>query len=314
VFRDLALYQSGQATITSGDVDRVTIEYVGATYLRTLGVVPIRGRDFDRAIDTPATARRDAIITYELWQSRYNADPAVVGQTIDVDRKPYTIVAVTPRGFRGLTGQAQFFLPITTLDAEDLGEAQSHSFWLVARRAPGATLAQAEAATRALGTRVNDAYPNRFDKAKWGAGAAPLDQARVAPTVRRSLLVLFGAVALVLLIACVNVANLLLARGGARQREMAVRVAIGAGRRRLVRLLVTESLLLSLAGAAASIAVAWAGVRGLGLVNPATTLRVPRDSGLGVVAFSSIALDWTALGFALGLSIVVGLVFGWCRR
>ncbi|MGH7621308.1 MAG: FtsX-like permease family protein, partial [Gemmatimonadaceae bacterium] len=138
----------------------------------------------------------------------------------------------------------------------------------------------------------------------------PLDDARLAPSVRRSLLVLFGAVTLVLLIACVNVANLLLSRGAARQREMAVRVAIGAGRRRLVRLLVTESVLLSLAGAAASIAVAGAGVRALGLVNPATTLRVHRDSGVGVVAFSSITLDWTALAFALGLSIVVGLVFG----
>src|SRR6185437_323058 len=137
-----------------------------------------------------------------------------------------------------------------------------------------------------------------------------LDDARLAPTARRSLLVLFGAVVLVLLIACVNVANLLLARAGARQREMVVRVAIGAGRRRLVRLLVTESVLLSFAGAIASIAVAWAGVRALGLVNPATTLRVHGDSGLGVVAFSSITLDWTALGFALALSILVGLVFG----
>ena len=310
VFSDLALYASFQATLTSGDPERATVEYVGATYLRTLGVTPIRGRDFDRSIDTPATARREAIITDRLWQTRFDADPSIVGKTIDIDREPYTIVGVTPRNFRGLTGQAQFFLPITTLDAEDLSQAQSHSFWLVARRAHGVSLAQAEAAARTLGTRVSDAYPDRFGKAKWGAKAAPLDDARLAPTVRRSLLVLFGAVVLVLLIACVNVANLLLARAGARQREMAVRVAIGAGRRRLVRLLVTESVLLSFAGAIASIAVAWAGVRALGLVNPATTLRVHGDSGLGVVAFSSITLDWTALGFALALSILVGLVFG----
>ena len=310
VFSDLALYAGWQATITSGDAEQATIEYVGAGYLHTLGITLARGRDFDRGIDTPATARRDAIITYALWQTRFDADPSIVGKTFDVDGKPYTIVGVTPRDFRGLTGQAQFFLPVTTLDGGDLAEAQSHSFWLVARRAPGVTVTQAEAAVRALGTRVNDAYPNPFDNAKWGAKAAPLDDARLAPSIRRSLLVLFGAVTLVLLIACVNVANLLLARGAARQREMAVRLAIGAGRRRLVRLLVTESMLLSLAGAAASIAVAWAGVRALGLVNPATTMRVHGDSSLGVVAFSSITLDWTTLAFALGLSIVVGLVFG----
>ncbi|HXD49094.1 MAG TPA: ABC transporter permease, partial [Gemmatimonadaceae bacterium] len=86
VFRDLALYAGWQATITSGDVERATIEYVGATYLRTIGITPIRGRDFDRGIDTPATARRNAIITYQLWQTRFDADPSIVGKTMDVDR------------------------------------------------------------------------------------------------------------------------------------------------------------------------------------------------------------------------------------
>src|SRR4029079_17039112 len=142
------------------------------------------------------------------------------------------------------------------------------------RRAAGVTAAQAEAATAVLGARASDAYPSKFETSRWGALATPLDDARLAPTVTRSLLVLFGAVGFVLLIACVNVGSLLLGRAGARGREIAVRLALGAGRGRLVRLLVTESLLLALIGAVAGIAVAWLGIRALSTIDPATTLRV----------------------------------------
>ncbi len=310
IFRDVALYSSWQITATGGEAERLSIEYVGATYLRTIGVAPMRGRDFDPSIDAHAGAPTEAIIGAALWNARFNADPSVVGKTIDLDNKPYTIIGITPRDFRGLSGEAQLFLPITTLPADQLSQAQSHSFWLVARRAAGVTPAQAVAATTTLGVRVNDAYPNKFDKTAWGAKAAPLDDSRLAPTVKQSLLVLFGAVALVLLIACVNVANLLLGRASARRREIALRTAIGAGRGRLVRLLLTESVLLALVGAAASVVVAWIGVHELGRIDPATTLRLTRDSGLGAVAFSSISLDWSALGFALAVSVVVGLLFG----
>jgi putative ABC transport system permease protein len=171
------------------------------------------------------------------------------------------------------------------------------------------TEAQAGSATTALGLRVSEAVPDKFSKVPWGAKASPLNDSRLAPTARRSLLVLFGAVGLVLLIACVNVANLLLGRASARSREMAVRVAIGAGRSRLIRLLLTESLLLAFLGAAASVAVAWAGVRGLGTIDP-STLRGARGSTLGAVAFSTISLDWNALAFALVVSLVVGVLFG----
>jgi putative ABC transport system permease protein len=310
VFSDLALYGSNEATLTGGEPRRLTVEYVGATYLRVLGLTPFRGRDFDPSIDAHPGAPRQAIISFALWQNRFDADPSVIGRIVDIDRQPWTVIGVAPRDFRGLTGQAELFLPLTSLPASDLGQPFSHSYWLVARRAAGMTAAQAEAAAVTLGAAVNRAFPPPFDKKPWGATASPLDNARLAPQIERSLLILFGAVGFVLLIACVNVASLLLGRASARQREIGVRLALGAGRARLVRLLLAESVLLALLGGAASVLVAWASVRALGTIDPATTLRLQRDSSLGAMAFSSIALDWRALGFTLAVAITVGVLFG----
>jgi predicted permease len=174
------------------------------------------------------------------------------------------------------------------------------------------TVAQASAATTTVGARVAESFPNPMGKVNWEVMASPLDDLRLDPLIKRSLLVLFGAVALVLLIACVNVANLLLGRANARSREIAVRVAIGAGRARIVRLLLTESLMLALAGAVAGVAVAWAGVRALGsvdglVISNASTAVAKR---LGAVAFSSISLDGRTLAFTLVVSLFVGVLFG----
>ena len=310
VFSDVAEYTIAQFTITSGDAERIAGEYVGATYFRTLGLPLLRGHDFDPALDAGPGAVPQAILSSALWNRRFNADPTIIGRSVDLDGKPYLIVGVAPMDFNGLTGEAQIFVPATTRPSDDLNQAYFHEYWVVARRRPGITAPQAVGTMAALAARVNEAYPSRGGGKAMGARAAPLDDGRLAPAVRHSLLVLFGAVVFVLLIACVNVAGLLLGRANARRQEIAVRLAIGAGRGRLVRLLVTESVLLAVIGAVASIAVAWAGVRGLGMINPATTLRVSRDAALGAVAFSSIALDWRALGFALGIALIVGVLFG----
>jgi putative ABC transport system permease protein len=311
VFSSLAVYSGMQVSLTSGEVELIRGEFVGATYLRTLGLSPARGRDFDPSLDAAPGAARQAIVSYSLWQRRFNLDPTVIGKTIDINHDPYVVVGVTPDGFKGSTGQAEVFLPVTTRSADDLGEAQSHEFSLVARRKPGVGIDRAANEVAILGQRVNEGFPDKlFGNLRWGAAARPLDAGRVSPVVRRSILILFGAVAFVLLIACVNVANLLLGRAGARRREIAVRLALGAGRRRLVRLMLTESVLLAAIGGVASVFVAWLGTRALSSVNPAA-LRLQRGgAALGVVTFSSISLDWVAIGFTFGVALLVGVLFG----
>ncbi|HEX6048057.1 MAG TPA: ABC transporter permease, partial [Gemmatimonadaceae bacterium] len=318
VFRDaqtlyerVGLWTDMQATVRVGtDAERAGIEIVDGEYLPTLGITPAIGRNFTREESAQPGGPRVAILSDAFWQRRFNADSSVLGRTVDLDGTAYMVVGVLPRGFRGLSGEAELFVPVVSRDAEMLTEVWSHAYWVIARLKPGVSPSLAKTGVRQLGERVADAFPPPRTNERWGAIARELDHTRVDPVVRRSLLVLLGAVGLVLLIACANVANLFLVRAAGRHREMAVRLAVGAGRRRLVRQLVTESVVLSVLGGVASLAVAWWGVKVLAALDPSATLRVQLLSGLGALSFESIRLDVKAFAFAAAVAGVTGLVFG----
>ena len=310
-FSDLTLYSNETVTLHLGEATRERAEVVDDRYLPTLGVRPLLGRNFlpDENI---RNAKRRVLISDAFWRRRLNADPSILGRTLDIEREPYTIVGVLPPGFRGLTGQADLWMTIGARRAFmfDPDEAWDHEFNMVARLAPGVTTDRARRDAIVLARRVGDAYPPPQGDAAWGVAARPLDSARVDPIVRRSLIVLLGAVGFVLLIACTNLANMFLVRASVRHREIAVRLAIGASRKRLVRQLLTESFLLSALGGIASIALASWGAQLLSRLNPDTALRAQGLGGLGAVNFATIHLDWRALVFAAVATVLTGLLFG----
>ena len=315
-YASLALHRASTATLTGADPERITIESVTAQYLSALGVHVARGHDLPAELDAGPNARKVALISDALWQRRFAADPDVAGKIVHIDSDAYEVVGVLPPAFRGLSGKAQALIPITARKADDLGEPWSLEFNLIGRLRAGVSQAQAIAEARALGPRVYEAFPvakGTLTSSKgltWGAMARPLDTIRVASGLRRALLVLLGAVGMVLLIACVNLANLQLGRATVRRQEIAVRLAIGASRTRLVRLLLVESSIVALLGGVASLVVAWGGTRILRSINPEETLRVQNLAGLGAVNFESIHLDPAALVFTLVVTLAVGMLFG----
>ncbi|HJU75961.1 MAG TPA: ABC transporter permease [Gemmatimonadaceae bacterium] len=317
-YSTLALHSATQTTLTGTEPERIGIEEVTTQYLSTLGVRVALGSDLPAELDRAPGARRMALISDALWQRRFNAASDLVGKTLSLNNVPWEIAGVLPPGFRGLSGRAEALVNLSARQAEELNEAWSLEFSMIGRLKDGVTPQQAAAEAQMLGPRIYAAFPMEkgslsTSKApeRWTADARPLDTIRVASALRRSLLVLFGAVGLVLLIACVNLANLLVARGISRKQEIAVRLAIGGARGRLVRLLVTESVVLATLGGVASLGVAMVGTRFLSAINPQETLRVQGlQGGIGAVGFDAIRLDARALVFAFAVSAVVGLVFG----
>ena len=318
-FTDVAGYTSQRYNMTGADEPReVRAVLATASLFPLLGTQPVLGRVFGQTEEHAPVL----VLGYGLWAASYGRDPSVLGRTITLDDKSYTVIGVMPPDFHFPDAETQMWAPIgAALDADPqlVTNRGFKAFNALGRLAPGATVQGAAADLDVLGKRLASETPRMGGRVRVEVHGGPpsggLPMARRAPleggfvlhqlrddvvgNVRPALLVLLGAVGLVLLIACVNAANLLLARASARRREIAVRQALGAGRARIVRQLLTESLVISVAAGSAGLVLGFAGLKVLLRLAPAS---LPRAHEIGV--------DWRVLAFTLGLAVLTGVAFG----
>jgi predicted permease len=310
----LVLYSPAPVALTTkGGVERLFAELATANYFDVVGRPPALGRGFSTGEDRPGAAPV-AVIGHGLWLRLFGGDPGVLGRAVVLGGHPFEIVGVAPAGFDGLTrGLAvDLWLPVGAKErlepgTGDLSGRGSRSWLLLGRLRPGATLDQAQAQLDVVAADLFRAYPDPWRRLEGGGRAVtvvPEWRARIHPALLGPVLgflaLLLVVVALVLLIACANLASLLLARAASRTREISVRTALGASRARLLRQLLTESVLLSLAGGAAGLLLAFWGSGLLAALPPPLPVPVRLD----------LAPDSTVLGFTLTLSLVTGLLFG----
>jgi putative ABC transport system permease protein len=287
-----------------GDPERIQAAVVSSNYFQVLGTAPTLGRDFTPE-DDQGKIGYVAIISWDLFQRRFGGDRSVIGKTVRLDDDPMTIIGVMPRGFRhpleSGASPMEVWAPVELANADPqfIGDRRARVFEVIGRLKPGATVSEAQAQLDQLSKQLESRYPDVYPAALgWRAAALPLTE-RVVGNVRPALLVLLGAVAFVLLIGCANVANLMLARATGRSREIAIRTALGGDRLRLVRQLLTESLLLAVLGGALGLLIAVWGTSALGRL---AAVYLPRAR--------EIAIDGPVLAFTAVLILLTGVAFG----
>jgi putative ABC transport system permease protein len=304
VFEDVAAFNA--ITLNWTGVERpeqLDTAIVATSFFRVMGMQAMLGR-YLAAGEDGSKAPPVAVVSYEFWRNRLGADRQIVGKTIALDRRPHTIIGVMPQGFDFPRG-TQLWLPLGLDEAEARILSPSRPIRIVsilARQKPGATPQQVRTEMNRLTFAIRSEYPQQFRQRGFRSdlliGAIPLQQ-QLTGQVRPTLLVLTGAVLLLLLIACVNLANLLLARADSRRREMAIRLALGSHRGRVVRQMLIESLALAAPGGLAGIFLAWLAVDALNALKPAI-----------LVHYQAISLDWRVLLFTLCLTVFTAVLFG----
>jgi putative ABC transport system permease protein len=298
VFQDVAAYDFGGPgfNLTGNVPEQVHGIHVTEAYFRLFGAPVVLGRTFTLQEDSPNSGHV-AVISYGFWQRKFAGSEHIVGTNISLSNEPYTIVGVLGKSF--VTDPASDLWVPFQIDpnSTNLG----HYFLVAGRLKPGVTVTQANAQLKLAADQYRHLHPNDLGP-KDSFGVQPLRDSIVAGS-RTSLLILLGAVAFVLLIACANVANLLLVRATGRKREFAIRAAMGAGRLRIIRQLLTESIVLSLVGGILGLIVGFVGVRALLALSPHDLPRIG-EHGAG------IGIDWRVLAFTLGVSVLTGILFG----
>jgi len=295
VFEGMAAIADTSFNLTgSGDPERLEGRRVSATLFPLLGVEPQLGRVFTAAEDQPG-AQRVVLLSYPLWQRRFGGDPGIVGKSLTLNGESHVVVGVMPARFQFPSSDDQAWVPIA-LTQQEAGNRNRHYLQVLGRLKPGVSPAQAQSEMSTIAARLQQQYPQ--SNAELGAAVQTLHEHLVGD-IKPALLILLGAVGLVLLIACANVANLLLARAAVRQKEIAVRVALGARRWRLIRQFLTESVLLSSLGGLVGLAVAYGGLVLL-------KAFIPED----ISQARDISIDLKVLGFTFLVSVATGLIFG----
>jgi predicted permease len=294
VFENTALFSDTSRNLTGvGEPERLAGQRISASYFPTLRIAPLRGRTFTPEEDQPGK-NRVVLLSYGFWLRRFGADEDVVGKTLTLDGANYVIVGVMPATIYGNT---DIWIPMA-LSPQELSLRQWNHLSMLARLKPGISILQAQTELNAIADRIKQENPLVYGGGTWGVAVKSLYEDSVHD-IRRALTVLLIAVGFVLLIACANIANLLLARSATRRQEIALRSALGASRWRLVRQLFTESVLLALIGGGLGLLLSLAGVKVLVALNQHS---IPRWQEIGV--------DSRALAFAVGISLLTSLLFG----